>query len=498
MGPANAFNYGVNSKQKPRSDLRSINIRTKVQDIKLNFIQQSRSSITRRIIYTAILSLLSFVIVATQKTALAENRWAPEKTITIIAPSNPGGGWDQTARFLQHAITTEDLSPVGVEVVNRGGAGGTIGLGELVDRYKGDPYKLMVTGFGMNGAVVMHGSKHSLLGGTPLARLTGEYQAIAVPMNSPIHSIDDLVAALKRDPDAVSIGGGSAGGADQIFAALLAEEVGVDSSNLNYVAFTGGGEAAAALLGGQVTAGVSGYAEWGSLEEAGRIRLLAVSSAERVVDPNLPTFRELGYDVVFQNWRGVMAPPEISDEEAAWLSTLIARTRATETWRDVLEKNDWQDSYLAGDDFEAFISEDSDIIRGVLTRIGLGAAGQGYAEIGPYFFPKVIGFGLAICAAFLGFAAYKDRSRFEPAPVGDNVVAGEETNVKRFGVAVAALAVYIVSLRFVGFLIATPIFIVALSRLIGSRSLIRDAIVGVVLVIAVVLIFENLLNVDIP
>ena len=436
---------------------------------------------------------------ALQPSAAVAEDWVPEKTITIIAPSNPGGGWDQTARFLQHTIVSEGLSPVGFEVVNRGGAGGTIGLGELVERYKSDPYKMLITGFGMNGAIVMHGSRHGLLATTPIARLTSEYQALAVPVASPFQTLDDFIEALRANPETISIGGGSAGGADQIFATMVAEKVGVAASKLNYVAFTGGGEAAAALLGGQVSAGVSGYAEWGSLAEAGRVRLLAVSSPERVVDPDLPTFRELGVDVEFQNWRGILAAPGISDEQHAWLTAVIAQARASDTWQGILKRNNWQDSYQTGRALEDFITAEKGVIRDMLTRAGMGAGGKGYAAVGPYFFPTIIGLGLAACALLLAYSRLRSGAvSLRPLPVGDNTVAGETPDIRRFCFAAATCFLYIVALRYVGFLIATPLFIVAVSRIIGSRAPVRDLIFGAALTVAIALVFENLLGVDIP
>ncbi len=133
--------------------------------------------------------------------------WQPQKPITFIVPSNPGGGWDQTARFLQRSIIVEELSPVSFEVVNRGGAGGTISLAELVDRYEGDSHKLMMSGFGMVGSILMHDSKHDLSSTTPIARLTSEFQAIGVPANSPFQTLDDLIAAFKADPSSFAWGG---------------------------------------------------------------------------------------------------------------------------------------------------------------------------------------------------------------------------------------------------------------------------------------------------
>ncbi len=176
-----------------------------------------------------------------------------------MAPAAPGGGWDQTARTMQTLLQQEGISG-NVQVTNVPGAGGTIGLAQFVNQAKGDPEELIVGGYVMVGAILTNKSPVDLTMVTPIARLTGEQEAIVVPARSDIQTIDDLVAKLKADPGAVSWGGGSAGGADHITAGLIAKAAGVDPTKVNYIAFSGGGEALAAILGGQVTAGISGSA----------------------------------------------------------------------------------------------------------------------------------------------------------------------------------------------------------------------------------------------
>ncbi|MBV1907337.1 MAG: tripartite tricarboxylate transporter TctB family protein, partial [Pseudomonadales bacterium] len=423
--------------------------------------------------------------------------WEPEKPITIVAPSNPGGGWDQTARYLQRTIIAENLSPVSMEVANHGGAGGTIGLAELVQRYHGNPYQLMVSGFTMTGAVLMHGSEQTLLSTTPIARLTSEYQAIGVRTDSPIQSLQDLLKRFKDDPSKITWGGGSAGSADHIFAALLAEKIGVAASRINYVAFTGGGEAAAALMGGQVTVGVSGFAEWGGLVEANRVRLLAISSPQRLPGSNIPTFRELGIDVEFQNWRAIVAAPGVSDKQIIWLTNMVTNVRNSQSWQDILKRNNWQDSFLTGEPFKNFISADSATTKGLLKRMGLGTAGQGYAPIGPYFFPILISIGLGLCVLVLLF----EHLRKAPLKIAEENTEPPATtlpNYKRFGLAAALFVLYILGMQHLGFLLTTPFFFATMSRLMGSEALLRDLVIGVVLSLAIGLIFEHLLHVDIP
>ncbi len=200
---------------------------------------------------------------------------------SIMAPAAPGGGWDQTARTMQAAMQDAGIAE-SVQVTNVPGAGGTIGLAQFVNQAKGDPEQLIVGGYVMVGAILTNASPVDLSMVTPIARLTGEQIAIVTPADSPIQTLDDLVAALKADPGAVSWAGGSAGGADHITAGLIAKAVGVDPTKINYVAFSGGGEALAAILGGQVTVGVSGLGEFASQVEAGQLKLLAVSGENRI------------------------------------------------------------------------------------------------------------------------------------------------------------------------------------------------------------------------
>lgn len=431
--------------------------------------------------------------------AQTADAWQPEKPITLIVPSNPGGGWDQTARFMQRAIGVNDLSPASVEVINRGGAGGTIGLTELVERFATDPYKLMVSGFGMTGSVLMHSSKHNIMSSTPIARLTSEYQAIAVPANSPFYSLDDLLTAFKANPQGFSWGGGSAGGSDHIFAYLLAEALGIEATKVNYVAFTGGGEASAALLGGQVDAGISGFGEWGGLADAGRIRLLAVSSDARMENDDTPTFRELGIDLLFANWRAIVAAPGITRAQKEFYVNLLREARASDEWQETLKRNNWTDSFLVGEEFDNFIIADSARTARILQRVGIsGDRGTSWAAVGPYLFPNIALAGLIVLAAII-FWESRRREAGPTAPVSEeNVEAEKQPDIKAFMQTAAIILAYILGLNFIGFIFVTPFVIVALSYMLGSRAHGRDIIVGISVTALIVVIFEHLLNVDVP
>jgi putative tricarboxylic transport membrane protein len=289
---------------------------------------------------------------------------------TIMAPAAPGGGWDQTARTMQTVLQEEGISD-SVQVVNVPGAGGTIGLAQFVNQAKGDPEQLIVGGYVMVGAILTNASPVDLTMVTPIARLTGESEAIVVPAASPLQSMDDLVAALKADPGAVSWGGGSAGGADHITAGLIAKAIGVDPTKVNYIAFSGGGEALAAILGGQVTVGISGYGEFASQVEAGALRVLAVSGEERLPGVDAPTLTEAGVDVTLENWRMVAAAPGITAEQEAAVTADIEKMATSEAWQKALADRGWIDRYSAGDTFRAQLAADIEATQAILRDIGL-------------------------------------------------------------------------------------------------------------------------------
>ncbi|MBK4216889.1 tripartite tricarboxylate transporter substrate binding protein [Paracoccus caeni] len=289
---------------------------------------------------------------------------------TIIAPANPGGGWDQTARTMQTVMQEEGISPR-TQVQNVPGAGGTIGLAQFASQNSGNGEALIVGGYVMVGAILTNNSPVSLQDVTPIARLTGEYEAIVVPAASPIQDMQGLVDAMRADPGAVSWAGGSAGGADHIAVGLIAQEAGVDPTKINYIAYSGGGEALAALLGNQVTAGMSSLGEMEAQIEAGTLRLLAVSSPERIEGVDAPTLIETGLDVELQNWRMVAAPPGLSDEQRAKIDADIEKMVKSDAWQQQLADKGWADTYLAGEEFDAQLAADIASTEEILRQIGL-------------------------------------------------------------------------------------------------------------------------------
>jgi putative tricarboxylic transport membrane protein len=304
--------------------------------------------------------------------------------IEIMAPAAPGGGWDTTAREMQRVLQEEGIAPT-VEVYNVEGAGGTVGIAQLVNDEAGNDHHLMMMGLVMIGAIATNASPVTLEQTTPISSLTAEFEVIVVPADSEYQTLDDLIAAFQADPTAISWGGGSAGGTDHILVGLIAQAVGVDPTQINYVPFSGGGEALAAILGGQVSAGVSGVGEWIDQIESGELRALAVSgvaaeeggatpvaSAGGASDaPVAPTLQEQGIDVELANWRGVVAPPDISDEGRDCLVALVEQMIASEGWAQTREQYGWQDFAMSGDEFATFLDSERERVTGILTELGL-------------------------------------------------------------------------------------------------------------------------------
>src|SRR3954454_15262811 len=292
------------------------------------------------------------------------------KGLEIMALAAPGGGWDLTARAVQAALKDSGAASA-TQVVNVAGAGGTIGLAQFVSSKKGRGNALMVTGMIMQGAILTNKSPLTLESVTPIARLVGEDEMLAVPADSPIKTLAELIEKLKTDPRSVSWAGGSVGGTDQILAGLIGKAVGIDPKQINYIAHSGGGEAMQSLLGGHVTVGVNGYAELAPQVAAGKLRALAISSDERLPGIDVPTLKEQGIDVSLVNWRGLFAAPNLHEKEMKALSSAIGKMVESPAWQETLKQRGWINLYQPADQFAEFLAEDQAKVQATLKDIGL-------------------------------------------------------------------------------------------------------------------------------
>jgi putative tricarboxylic transport membrane protein len=289
--------------------------------------------------------------------------------LKMMIPANPGGGWDTTGRALGKAL--QEAGAASVSYDNKGGAAGAIGLAQFVNGTKGDPNALMVMGAVMLGGIITGKPPVSLSQATPIARLTSEYNVFVLPANSPLKSMKEVIEQMKKDPGSVKWGGGSRGSTEHIAAAMIAREAGVDPAKINYVAFRGGGEATAAILGGNVTIGGSGYSEFAEYIAAGKMRALAVTSDTRLKGVDVPTLKEQGINVVLGNWRGVYGAAGITAEQRKALTDLIAKATKTKSWAESLEKNSWTPAFLSGPAFDNFVDDDFASLRAVMVKSGM-------------------------------------------------------------------------------------------------------------------------------
>jgi putative tricarboxylic transport membrane protein len=301
--------------------------------------------------------------------ALPLSAWAGPN-VKMMIPANPGGGWDTTGRALGKAMTDSKLADTAT-YDNKGGAAGALGLAQFVNGSKGDPNALMVMGAVMLGGIITGKPPVNLSQATPIARITSEYNVFVLPASSPLKTMKDVVEQLKKDPGSVKWGGGSRGSTEHIAAAMIAQKVGVDPSKINYVAFRGGGEATAAILGGNVTVGGSGYSEFAEYIKTGKMRAIAVTSGTRLAGSTVPTLKEQGIDVEIGNWRGVYGAPGITAEQRKALTDLVLAAIKTPTWNEAMKKNDWTPAVLSGEAFAKFVDDEFASLRATMIKSGM-------------------------------------------------------------------------------------------------------------------------------
>jgi putative tricarboxylic transport membrane protein len=292
------------------------------------------------------------------------------QAIKMMLPANPGGGWDSTGRALGKALQDAGVAS-SVTYDNKGGAAGAIGLAQFVNGSKGDPNAMMVMGAVMLGGIITGKPPVNLTQATPLARLTSEYNVFVLPTNSPYKTMADVVAQLKKDPGSIKWGGGSRGSTEHIAAAMIARAVGVDPAKINYVAFRGGGEAISAILGGNVTVGGSGFSEFAEYIATGKMKPIAVTSAQRLAGSSVPTLKEQGIDVEIGNWRGVYGAPGISREQRDALIAVLDKAVKSKSWAEAMKKNDWTSAWLAGDAFANFVDNEFASLRATMVKSGM-------------------------------------------------------------------------------------------------------------------------------
>lgn len=311
--------------------------------------------------------------------AAGENEKAsnyPEKPVVVVAPSGAGGGWDKTARSLTKILGETKLVGSTMTVENKPGGGGAVFMAEYATQHKNDPYKLLVNS---PPILINHEKKegNSAFGygdTTPLAQLTTDYGALVVKADSPFKDLTSALDAIKADPTKVTVAGGSAPGSmDHLVAILPAFKYGIDPKTVKYVSYDGGGEAIAALLGGNADIIATDASAVSEYLKAGKVRVLAVSSTERLSGDlaDIPTFKESGIDAEFTIWRGVFGPKEMPEDAIKYWDEKLHALSETEEWKKELQSNGWASDYKNSTDFKTFLSEQNEVIVELLTALGM-------------------------------------------------------------------------------------------------------------------------------
>ena len=309
----------------------------------------------------------------TYGTATGELRWwyrdlKPLKNLDWVVPANPGG-YSQTSTAISESLKKEGLLST-YSSTFRPGAGGTVGLG-FFQEIKAKPESVLITGLAMAGGIPTNKSPLKLENSTPIAKVMREYQALVVPANSKYKTLAAFLADWKANPK-MALSGGSSGSTDHQFLGLLAKATGIDPKQMNFVVHSGGPEVIASVLSGATVAGTSGSAEFLAQVQAKKLRVLAISSAKRLSGYPAKTLKEQGVDLVYGNWRGVMATADLSEADRLNMVKVLDAMRGTATWKGYLKQYNWDDEWAAGKSYADFLKTELPLVAGVIKDLGLG------------------------------------------------------------------------------------------------------------------------------
>lgn len=300
----------------------------------------------------------------------------PDKPIVVVAPSGAGGGWDKTARSLTKILGETKLVDQTMTVENKPGGGGAVFLAEYATQDAKNDNKLFVSSppILINNLKKEGNSPYGYKDTTPLAQLTKDYGSIVVAANSKYTDMQSVIDALKADPSKVTVAGGSAPGSmDHLISILPAFKSGIDPQSIKYVSYDGGGEAMAALLGGNADVIATDASGVGEYLKSGKVRVLAVTSADRLGGDlkDVPTLKELGIDAEFTIWRGVFGPKEMSQDALNYWQEKLKTLSESDAWKSELQANGWESEFKGSEDFKAFLGQQETLIQDMLTALGM-------------------------------------------------------------------------------------------------------------------------------
>ena len=313
---------------------------------------------------------LSFLLAA--GTAAAQG-WTPQRNVEIVVGSAPGGSNDKTARTVERILVSNKLVGAPITVVNRPGGGSSIAF-TFVSQRAGDPHTLLVGTTALLTNHITGRSKIRHTDFTPIASLFNDYVVFAVNADSKIRDGKDLIARLKSDPQSVAIGFATAlGSHNHIAAGLLMKAIGGSARDLKAVAYKGSAEAITNLLGGHIDLVTTAGGNAAGHVAAGRMRVVGVAAPRRFGGAlaQVPTWKELGVDLVYGGFRGIVAPKGLTPEQAAFWENALRKASETAEWQEDLRKNYWSNDFLTGKDFAKDLEDTYSAMRSVLVDLGL-------------------------------------------------------------------------------------------------------------------------------
>lgn len=297
---------------------------------------------------------------------------APDvEKIHFIIPGGAGGGWDGTARGVGKAL--QDSGLIGnASYENMSGGGGGKALNHLISTAKRQQDTMLVNSTPIIIRSLTGVFPQSFRDLTPIAAVIADYAAIVVPKDSKYQTIQQLLADFKANPKSVKIAGGSVkGGMDHLVPAMIVNAAGGDPLKLVYIPYDAGGKAMAGLLSGDTQALSTGFGEAVGLAKQGEVRILAVTSDERLPQaPNVPTVKEAGLDMTFANWRGFFGAPGLPEAKAQAFRDVLKKMYATDDWKKIRDQRGWQDLYKPGAEFTAFLEKMENDIGGMMRQLG--------------------------------------------------------------------------------------------------------------------------------
>ncbi|MGH8666648.1 MAG: Bug family tripartite tricarboxylate transporter substrate binding protein [Burkholderiales bacterium] len=304
--------------------------------------------------------------------AFAQSGWKPSRSVMFIVPNAVGGTSDRAARTLQRIMQVHKLIDVPIVIVNRPGGSGTLALTQLHSSSTDGHVMMLMNSITMS-AHIAGLTPYSHADFTPLALLVDEYYGVHVRADSPLRSATDLLARLRKAPDALTFGSASPTGDNYLSLLRALKTGGIDVKRAKVVSFPGGAEIALALLGGHVDVTHSGLGNVLAHVREGRMRVLAISGPKRLWGPfaDVPTWKEAGVDMTASGWRGVLGPKDLPQPQVAYWQEVLRKVTQTPEWKQDLDKNFWVDAYANAAETRRRLDREYAEIKQAMSALGM-------------------------------------------------------------------------------------------------------------------------------